>query len=265
MNRGQLAATADPGVFTVYASGGTWETAAHLEHMDSLRDVAAGVLLRLVVFAPPRHGKSELLKYFVAWSLGRFPDKTVIVASHDDDLATDFGRAVRSILNVHGRELFGVEVASDSAAVNRFGIEGYDGGLYAVGVGGSVTGRGADLVVVDDVIKSDVEVVVARFTEEERVEVWDRWQAGDANRLIGRDLGRSAASIRAFVESWGGVRPRARSRSLRPRGGAAALRGGAVPGRCSATRHDCNQTTTQMVAISWYAAVRRSVTVDVEP
>ena len=56
---------------------------------------------------------------------------------------------------------------------------------------------------------------MARFGEEERVEVWDRWQAGDANRLIGRDLGRSAASIRAFVESWGGVRPPVRRRSLR--------------------------------------------------
>ncbi len=56
---------------------------------------------------------------------------------------------------------------------------------------------------------------MARFSEEERVEVWDRWQAGDANRLIGRDLGRSAASIRAFVESWGGVRPRVRRRSSR--------------------------------------------------
>ena len=56
---------------------------------------------------------------------------------------------------------------------------------------------------------------MVRFTEEERVEVWDRWQAGDANRLIGRDLGRSAASIRAFVESWGGVRPASRRRSLR--------------------------------------------------
>ena len=54
-----------------------------------------------------------------------------------------------------------------------------------------------------------------RFTEEERVEVWDRWQAGDANRLIGRDLGRSAGSIRAFVESWGGVRPEPRRRSPR--------------------------------------------------
>ena len=56
---------------------------------------------------------------------------------------------------------------------------------------------------------------MARFTEAERVEVWDRWQAGDAYRLIGRDLGRSAGSIRAFVESWGGVRPRVRRRSSR--------------------------------------------------
>ena len=56
---------------------------------------------------------------------------------------------------------------------------------------------------------------MSRFSEAERVEVWDRWQAGDAYRLIGRDLGRSAASIRAFVESWGGVRPRVRRRSER--------------------------------------------------
>ena len=55
-----------------------------------------------------------------------------------------------------------------------------------------------------------------RFSEAEVIEVcWDRWQAGDANRLIGRDLGRSAASIRAFVESWGGVRPEPRRRSSR--------------------------------------------------
>ncbi len=54
---------------------------------------------------------------------------------------------------------------------------------------------------------------MARFTEAEMVEVWDRWQAGDAYRLVGRDLGRSAGSIRAFVESWGGVRPEPRRRS----------------------------------------------------
>jgi hypothetical protein len=167
-------------VFAVYASGGTWETATHLEHiLDSLRDVAAGVLLRLLVFAPPRHGKSELLKYFVAWFLGRFPDKTVIVASYNDDLAADFGRAVRSILNAHGKELFGVEVAADSAAMNRFGIEGHDGGLYAVGVGGSMTGRGADLLVVDDVIKSDVEAL----SETTQRRHWDWWRSVVVTRL----------------------------------------------------------------------------------
>ncbi len=56
---------------------------------------------------------------------------------------------------------------------------------------------------------------MAKFTEDEVIEVWDRWQEGDANRLIGRDLGRSAGSIRAFVESWGGVRPAPRRRSER--------------------------------------------------
>ncbi len=56
---------------------------------------------------------------------------------------------------------------------------------------------------------------MVRFKDAEMVEVWDRWQAGDGYRLIGRDLGRSAASIRAFVESWGGVRPAPRRRSLR--------------------------------------------------
>ncbi len=56
---------------------------------------------------------------------------------------------------------------------------------------------------------------MVRFTDAEVIEVWDRWQAGDANRLIGRDLGRSAGSVRAFVESWGGVRPALRRRSER--------------------------------------------------
>ncbi len=59
------------------------------------------------------------------------------------------------------------------------------------------------------------EVVVGRFSEAERVEVWDRWQAGETTRSIGRQLGRSGASIRAFVESTGGVRPHRRRRAQR--------------------------------------------------
>ena len=170
MNREQLAATADPGAFAAYVGG--WEIAAHLEHvLDYLRRVAAGELDRVLVFAPPRHGKSELLKRFVAWYLGRYPDRTIIVASYNDDLAADFGRAVRRLLSAHGKELFGISLASDSAAVGRFGIEGHDGGLYAVGIGGSLTGRGADLLIVDDVIKSDVEAL-SETTQRRHLNWW---------------------------------------------------------------------------------------------
>jgi predicted phage terminase large subunit-like protein len=180
VNRRQLAATTDPGVFAAYASGGTWTTAPHLEHiLDRLRGVASGDQKRLEVFAPPRHGKSELLKYFAAWHLGRFPDKTIIVASYNDDLAADFGRAVRAILNRHGKELFGVELAADSSAVNRFQIDGHTGGLYAVGVGGSMTGRGADLMILDDVVKSDVEAL----SETTQRRHWNWWRSVVLTRL----------------------------------------------------------------------------------
>ena len=180
MNRLQLAATTDPGLFAAYASGGTWTTAKHLDHIvDRLRAVAAGNQRRLEVFAPPRHGKSELLKYFTAWYLGRFPDRTVIVASYNDDLAADFGRAVRRILNTHGNELFGIELATDSSAVNRFQLANHDGGLYAVGVGGSMTGRGADLMILDDVIKSDVEAL----SETTQRRHWDWWRSVVLTRL----------------------------------------------------------------------------------
>lgn len=180
MNSEQLAATADPGAFAVYASGGTYHTAPHIEHiLGYLREIAAGERTRVEVFAPPRHSKSETLKYFVAWHLGRFPNKTVIVASYNDDLAADFGRAVRRILNAHGKELFGVELSADSAAVNRFSIAGHAGGLYAVGVGGSMTGRGADLMVLDDVIKSDVEAL----SETTQRRHWNWWRSVVLTRL----------------------------------------------------------------------------------
>jgi predicted phage terminase large subunit-like protein len=180
MNARQAAATVDPAAFATYVSNGTWTPAAHLEHIiDKLRAVAAGELSRLLVFAPPRHGKSELLKHYAAWFLGRFPDKTVAVASYNDELAADFGRAVRAILNAHGKELFGVTIATDSSAAYRFSIADHDGGMYAVGVGGSMTGRGADLLILDDVVKSDVEAL----SETTQRRHWDWWRSTAMTRL----------------------------------------------------------------------------------
>jgi predicted phage terminase large subunit-like protein len=176
----QAAATVDPAAFASYVSNGTWQPAPHLEYIiERLRAVAVGESSRLLVFAPPRHGKSELLKHYAAWFLGRFPDRSVIVASYNDDLAADFGRAVRAILNAYGKELFGIEIAQDSSAANRFQIANHDGGLYAVGVGGSMTGRGADLLIVDDVVKSDVEAL----SETTQRRHWNWWRSTAMTRL----------------------------------------------------------------------------------
>ena len=180
MNQLQAAATVDPSVFAEYVSNGQWTSAPHLEYIiDRLRRVAAGELPRLLILAPPRHGKSELLKHFAAWHLGRFPDKTVVVASYNDELAADFGRAVRTILNQHGKELFGVTIAADSSAAYRFSITDHDGGLFAVGVGGSMTGRGADLLILDDVVKSDVEAL----SETTQRRHWNWWRSTAMTRL----------------------------------------------------------------------------------
>jgi hypothetical protein len=180
MKSEQAAATIDPAVFAEYVSSGIWKSAPHLEFIiERLRQVAAGELSRMLVFAPPRHGKSELLKHYAAWFLGRFPNKTVVVASYNDELAADFGRAVRTILNAYGKDLFGVTVAADSSAAYRFSIADHDGGLYAVGVGGSMTGRGADLLILDDVIKSDVEAL----SETTQRRHWNWWRSTAMTRL----------------------------------------------------------------------------------
>jgi predicted phage terminase large subunit-like protein len=180
MKAEEAAATTDPVAFASFVSRGRWKTAPHLELVaDRLRDVASGDLDRLLVFAPPRHGKSEMLKHYCAWFLGRFPDKTVIVASYNDALAADFGRAVRTILNQYGKTLFGIEIAAVSSAANRFQIANHDGGLYAVGVGGSMTGRGADLLILDDVTKSDVEAL----SETTQRRHFDWWRSTAMTRL----------------------------------------------------------------------------------
>lgn len=122
---------------------------------EALRRVARGELKRLMIFMPPRHGKSMLAsEYFPAWYLGRNPNHQVITATYAQGLADDFGRKVRNIV---AGEMFkgifpGVDLAGDSQAANRFHLSG-QGAYFAVGAGGPITGRGADLLLIDDPIK----------------------------------------------------------------------------------------------------------------
>ena len=132
-----------------------WQRAPHLEILCSkLEAVERGDIKRLMVFLPPRSGKSEVTsKKFPAWYLGRHPDREIILASYAADLAYDFSRIARETLSEWGY-LWGVSLAGDSSAVKRWGIEAHRGGMMAAGVGGPITGRGAHVALIDDPIKN---------------------------------------------------------------------------------------------------------------
>jgi len=117
--------------------------------------VERGEIKRIVLQAPPRHGKSMLTsEYFPAWYLGRNPDKYIITATYGQELADDFGRKVRNQLRSgeHRASFPACVLAEDSQSASRFGTE-QGGAYFALGVGAPATGRGAHLLVVDDPIK----------------------------------------------------------------------------------------------------------------
>lgn len=123
-----------------------------------LIEVAAGRIARLLVFMPPRHGKSTTIsQWFPAWYLGHFPDRRFILASHGANFAKSWGRKARDILMEYGPAMFGTTVSKSLQAADEWGIEGYEGGMLTAGVGGSLLGRGADILVIDDVTKSPLE------------------------------------------------------------------------------------------------------------
>lgn len=96
------------------------------------------------------HNSSLASLYFSAFFLGTYPDKRVILTSYESDFAASWGRRVRDLLEEHGKDIFGITIREDSSAANRWDVTGREGGMVAVGMGGSVTGRRADVMVIDD-------------------------------------------------------------------------------------------------------------------
>jgi predicted phage terminase large subunit-like protein len=146
---------ASPVAFAEAYSRGQYRRFRHVEIIEQavLDTIATGG--RLVLSASVRHSKSETAsKWLTAWYLGTNPDKRVILAGHEADFAARWGRAARDILTEHGHH-FGVAVSRRSEAANRWDLaRPHAGGMLTVGVGGSPIGRGADLMVIDDPIKS---------------------------------------------------------------------------------------------------------------
>ena len=128
---------------------------------------------RVCVNIPPRHGKSQLVSIFYpAWFLGRNPTKKVMMVSHTTDLAVDFGRKVRNLIDVDDyKEIFpDVSLAVDSKSAGRWNTN-FGGEYFACGVGSALAGRGADLLLVDDP-HSEQDIINGNFSVFEKAYEW---------------------------------------------------------------------------------------------
>ena len=146
-------------------------------------DIAEGRKKRVIVNIAPRHGKSEMISYLApAWFLGKFPHKKVIMASHTADLAVNFGRRVRNLVGSDlYRDIFSnVELQADSKSASRWGTN-FNGEYFAIGVGGALAGRGADLFIIDDP-HSEQDAKQGRPDVFEPA--WEWFQSGPVQRLM---------------------------------------------------------------------------------
>jgi hypothetical protein len=137
-----------------------FELARHTRAIiDKLEAVEHGKIKRLMIFLPPRHGKSMLTsEIFPAWYLGRHSDRYVVDASYSTDLATDFGRKVRNTiaLPLHTAIFPKSKLSEDSGGQQKFNTTA-NGAYFAVGRGSGLTGRGAHLLLLDDLLKDRAE------------------------------------------------------------------------------------------------------------
>ncbi len=128
------------------------EGSHHKRMARAFERVARGECKRLIINMPPRHTKSEFASYLLpAWFLGNFPEKKVIQTSHTAELAVGFGRKVRNLVDqdVYTEIFPGVGLQADSKAAGRWNTN-KGGDYFAIGVGGAVTGKGADILIIDD-------------------------------------------------------------------------------------------------------------------
>lgn len=180
----------------------------HRRLADLLMKMERGEEDRIGVSVPPRHGKSQLVSiFFPAWYLGRNPDKKVLMVSHTADLAVDFGRKVRNIVDSPAyKAIFPtVTLAADSKSAGRWNTN-MGGEYFACGVGAALAGRGAHFLIVDDPF-SEQDVLNGNYEVFDRVYEWftygartrlmpqgkvaivhTRWHPSDLIGKLGKDM-----------------------------------------------------------------------------
>jgi predicted phage terminase large subunit-like protein len=156
----------------------------HKRMAEAFERVANGTCKRLIINMPPRHTKSEFASYLLpAWFLGKFPHKKVIQTSHTAELAVGFGRKVRNLVDsdVYNEIFPGLSLQSDSKAAGRWNTS-KGGDYFAIGVGGAVTGKGADILIIDDP-HSEQEAAMAASNPDIYDKVYEWYTSGPRQRL----------------------------------------------------------------------------------
>ena len=156
----------------------------HAKMAAAFERVANGECKRLIINMPPRHTKSEFASYLLpAWFLGKYPHKKVIQTSHTAELAVGFGRKVRNLVDqeVYTKIFPGVGLQADSKAAGRWATN-KGGDYFAIGVGGAVTGKGADFLIIDDP-HSEQEATIAENNPEVYDKTYEWYTSGPRQRL----------------------------------------------------------------------------------
>ena len=169
--------------FAHHVYPGFKEGAHHRKLAKIFEDVVAGRKKRVIINIAPRMGKSEFSSYlFPAWFLGQFPEKKIIMGTHTASLSEDFGRRVKNLVDADEyQEIFPkTALAEDQKAAGKWST-GAGGQYYAVGVGGALAGRGADLFVIDDPHSEQDIKANSRLTFDQ---AWSWFQTGPLQRLM---------------------------------------------------------------------------------
>jgi len=165
-----------------------WPGFIHGDHhalmAAKFEEIASGKIKRLIINMPPRHTKSEFASYLLpAWYLGKYPNKKIIQCSNTAELAVGFGRKVRNLVDGdnYGKVFPNVSLRSDSKAAGRWSTNA-NGEYFAIGVGGTVTGKGADLLIIDDP-HSEQEAALAAGDPSVFDKVYEWYTSGPRQRL----------------------------------------------------------------------------------
>ena len=151
---------------------------------DAFERIASGKLKRVIINMAPRHTKSEFASYlFPAWFLGKYPDRKVIQASHTAELSVGFGRKVRNLVNseIYTGVFNNTKLQADSKAAGRWQTD-LGGEYFAIGVGGALAGKGADLLIIDDP-HTEQDAVMGMFSPETYNKAYEWYTTGPRQRL----------------------------------------------------------------------------------